>query len=567
MKLSKLLGTRFKEIPSDCQINSHIYMVRGGYIKNVSNGIYSLYNPGKLIVQKIEKIIREEMSKIDGQEVMLPVILPASLWKESGRYESVGSELLRFTDRNGSDMVLAMTHEEAILHLVRDAAPSYLNYPFMVYHIQTKFRDEPRSRGGLIRVREFTMKDAYSFHLSQEDLEEYYQRCYEAYEQIFRRVGLKDVIAVKSDTGMMGGNIAHEFMLLSEVGEDTLVICKSCDYRSNLEVSECIVASPDTTDEALTLVETPNIKKIEDLCAFFKVTPDKTCKAVLYRTKSKNKLVVVFIRGDLDVNETKLRNLLKEEIFPDTSQETDLNYGFIGPVNFTAESQIVFDRSIKNINGLIAGANRADFHYRGFSTIRDIQNTEYFDVAKSNENSLCPHCNQNTLQIRKGIELGNIFQLGTKYTESMNMQYMDANRNLQYPIMGCYGIGVGRLAASICEAHHDNYGPIWPMSVAPWQIHICAIRSDNEDVKKQSNELYEQLIQKGFEVIFDDRNVSAGVMFSDADLLGVPVRVVISPKTCDLGVVEISTRNKSLSEKVDAKSAFDYITDLVMKMM
>jgi len=576
MKLSKLLGMRFKETPADCQITSHILMVRGGYIKNTGSGIYSLFMPAKRIMQKIEAIIREEMDGIGGQEVMLPVAMPASLWKESGRFDSVSNELLRFKDRHGSDMVLGMTHEEAVVHLARDAAPSYTNYPFMLYQIQTKFRDEARPRAGLIRVREFTMKDAYSFHLTQEDLESYYEECYKAYERIFRRCGLKDVCVVKSDSGMMGGKVSHEFMQLTEVGEDTLIICSACDFRSNMEVAECITtpslrATPpeegNLADELLEMVHTPGTKTIDSLCEFLNITPQETCKAVMYRTNETGELVVVFIRGDLEVNETKLRNYLQAEVHPDMDNQDDVAYGYCGPVNFTAKAKLVFDRSVKGLSGLVTGANKEGYHYKGFSADRDVPNVEYHDFAKTFEGAVCPVCKKHSITIKRGIEVGNIFQLGTKYTEAMGMTYLDANSKQQHPIMGCYGIGVERTAASVCEAYHDDYGPIWPISIAPWQVHICAIRSDDAQVAATAKALYEGLQNAGIEVLIDDRDVRPGFMFSDADLLGIPVRATVSPKTCERSVVEVSARDKTLKEDVAVDSAIEYIAELVRKKM
>ena len=317
MKLDNLVGDRFKERPSDCQIDSHAIMVRGGYIKYMANGIFSSYAPTKRITKKIEQIIREEMDKIDGQEVQFPVVMPASLWQESGRYESIGSELLRFTDRNRMPMVLGMTHEEAAVHLVREYGKSYTKYPFMIYQIQTKFRDEARPRGGLIRVREFTMKDAYSFHTSQEDLEQYYDKCHKAYENIFRRAGVPEVISVKSDSGMMGGSISHEFMLLTPVGEDTIASCHECGFNANMEAADSIIENTrDEVSAPMELVHTPNIHTIEEICDFLHTPKEKSCKAVVYQRNADDSYVVVFTRGDIDVNETKLRNFLGCEIHP-----------------------------------------------------------------------------------------------------------------------------------------------------------------------------------------------------------------------------------------------------------
>ena len=309
MKLDKLVGDRFKERPAECTIDSHALMIRGGYMKFMASGIYSQYMPLKRILRKIENIIREEMDAIDGQEVLFPVVMPGSLWEESGRYNSIQSELLRFKDRNGTPMVLGMTHEEAAVHLVRDYATTYTKYPFMIYQIQTKFRDEARPRAGMIRVREFTMKDAYSFHTSQEDLEQYYDRCHKAYERIFARAGIPETISVKSDSGMMGGSVSHEFMLLTPVGEDSIVLCRDCGYSANMEAADCLTENtPDAELKEAELVHTPDAHTIEDLCAFLKTTPEKTCKAVVYQRNMDDSYIVIFLRGDLDVNETKVTN-------------------------------------------------------------------------------------------------------------------------------------------------------------------------------------------------------------------------------------------------------------------
>jgi len=566
MKLSELLGFRFKETPSDCQIASHILMTRGGYIKNVGSGIFSLYPPGRRVAQKIERIIREEMDAIGGQEILLPVAMPASLWKESGRYDSVGSELMRFKDRSGADMVLGMTHEEAVVHLCRDAAQSYQNYPFMVYQIQTKLRDEPRARGGLIRVREFTMKDAYSFHTSQADLECFYAKCHRAYENIFRRCGLPGVVSVQSDSGMMGGKVAHEFMLVTEVGEDYLAIC-GCGFSANMEVAASIVENAAAEDMDLIKVPTPGVKTIEDLCAFFSGTPEQFCKAVLYQKNLTDEIVAVFLRGDLEVNEVKLRNLLGEEIHPAVNADDVLPCGYIGPLGLPAGVTVIYDRSLIGAHNLVTGACEEGYHYKGFTPARDVPGIEYHDAAKILEGGICPQCGKPGIKLVRGIEVGNIFQLGTKYTKSMGMAYLDQNGQSQVPIMGCYGIGVGRLMASVCEARHDDYGPIWPMSIAPWQVHLCAIRVENEEVAAAANGLYEALQNAGAEVLFDDRKVSPGFMFSDADLLGVPVRVILSPKTLARGAAELRTRDKAIQKDIALDGAVNEITALVRELM
>ncbi len=567
MKLEKLVGDRFRERPSDCIVDSHALMVRGGYLKYVANGIFSSYMPLKRVTRKIEQIIREEMDAIDGQEVQFPVVMPASIWQESGRYESIGKEMVRFNDRSGSPLVLGMTHEEAAVHLVRDYGQSYIKYPFMVYQIQTKFRDEARPRAGLIRVREFTMKDAYSFHTSQADLENYYDKCHKAYERIYARVGLPEVISVASDPGMMGGNISHEFMLLTPIGEDAIAICTECDYRANMEAAECIIHNKrnDASDK-LTLVHTPNIHTIEEVCKFLHCDEKTSCKAVVYQRNSDDHYIVLFIRGDLEVNETKLTNYLGYDIHPAViTEESGLNAGYIGPVNLSGNFTVLYDRSLEGMNNLSCGANICEYHYTGLDMRRDVENAEYHDFAKIQQGGICPHCGKPAITLSRGIEVGNIFQLGTKYTKSMNMTYIDKSGESQYPIMGCYGIGVGRLAASICEAHHDEYGPIWPMAVAPWQVHLCAVRADNAEVQAYADKLYEELQSKGAEVIYDDRKVSAGVMFSDADLIGVPLRVIVSPRNMKQNIVEIVSRDKRLSANASMDSAADEVLDILLE--
>lgn len=565
MKLEKLAGDRFREKPSDCVVDSHALMVRGGYMKYVANGIYSSYMPLKRVMRKIEQIIREEMDAIDGQEVQFPVVMPASLWQESGRYESIGKEMARFKDRSGNPLVLGMTHEEAAVQLVRDSGQSYMKYPFMIYQIQTKFRDEARPRAGLIRVREFTMKDAYSFHTSQEDLENYYAKCHKSYERIYARAGLPEVISVASDSGMMGGNVSHEFMLLTPVGEDSIAICKECGYRANMEAAECIVQNQrNGVSDALTLVHTPDIHTIEDVCRFLHCDEKTSCKAVVYQHNLDDHYIVLFIRGDLEVNEIKLTNFLGCEIHPAViTEECGLSTGYIGPVNLKGDFTVLFDRSLEGLNNLSCGANVSEYHYTGLDMARDVEGAEYHDFAKIQEDGICPHCGKPAITISRGIEVGNIFQLGTKYTKSMNMTYIDKEGEARYPVMGCYGIGIGRLAASICEAHHDEYGPIWPMAVAPWQVHLCAVRSDDAEVKAYADKLYEELQCKGVEVIYDDRKVSAGVMFSDADLIGVPFRVVVSPRNIKQHIVEIVSRDKKFSANAPMETAVEELMKIL----
>ena len=566
MKVSELLGERYKDRVAE--IESQNLMVRGGYIKQVGNGIYSLMPPARRIHNKIEAILRQEMDRIDGQEVLFPVTMPATLWQASGRWESVGKELLRFKDRSGADMVLGMTHEEAAVHMAMNVASTYQKYPFMIYQIQTKFRDEPRARGGLIRVREFTMKDAYSFHTSQKDLERYYKRCYRAYERIYARVGIPEVVAVASDSGMMGGKVSHEFMLLTDIGEDTIVLCPECGYRANMEAADCIVHNdPDEAMAPLEKVATYDNKTIEEVCSFLHGSAEKSAKAVVYQRNEDDSYVLVFVRGDLEVNETKLRNYLKAEVHPAVEiDHAGLVAGAIGPVNPAKGITVVYDRSLEGTRNLICGANEEGYHFTGLNMDRDVPNAEYVDVAKATVGGVCPKCGKHSLTIKNGIEVGNIFQLGRRYTESMGMTYDDEKGNRVNPIMGCYGIGVGRLMASVCEEHHDQYGPVWPISIAPWEIEICALRADQAHVKEEANKLYKSLMDEGYEVLCDDRTVSAGFMFSDADLLGSPVRIVISPKTLDRGVVEIVTRDKTIKEDVPLECAMQRTKEIVAEL-
>lgn len=568
MKLKNLVGDRFKERPADCVIDSHALTIRGGYIKYVANGIYSLYPPMKKITKKIEEIIREEMDAIGGQEIMFPVVLPGTLWAESGRFESIGDELLRFKDRNNSQMVLGMTHEEAAVHLVREYGQTYAKYPFMIYQIQTKFRDEARPRAGLIRVREFTMKDAYSFHTSQEDLEKYYDICFNAYNRIFQRVGVPEVIAVKSDSGMMGGNVSHEYMLLTDSGEDSIVICENCDYRANMEATENSVDNVgDLKIAHLEKVYTPHCKTMEEVVNYLDIPIEYSCKAVIYQKNVNDDYLIVFLRGDYEVNETKLTNFLKEKVHPaEITSESGLVAGFTGPYNLNSKHTVIYDISLKGIEYLTCGANEENYHYKGLNISRDCGTVEYIDVSKIKTGGICPCCGKKSILVKRGIEVGNIFQLGTKYSKAMNMTFTDADGSVKYPFMGCYGIGIGRLAASVCEAKHDANGPIWPISIAPWQVHLCCMRVDQETCRLVADDLYSKLLDAGIEVIYDDRDVHAGTMFADADLLGIPIRVIVGPKNLKNNQVELVTRDKRISKLVDLKLAICEIRKVIEEL-
>ncbi len=563
MKMSRMLGRRIKEDPKDAKTISHKFLVRGGYIRPVSSGIYSLLPPAERVIQKIEAIVRDEMNKVGGQEVLMPVVLPADLWQESGRYESVGAELLRFKDRNGKDMLLGMTHEEAIVHLVRTEVTSYKQLPLMAYQIQTKYRDEARPRAGLIRVREFTMKDAYSFHTSQESLEEYYMQVHQAYVNIYRRVGLQHVLSIKANSGMMGGNVSHEFMSVADCGEDTLFVSPDGhSYKANREIAVSAIKFERAPELPMEKVATPHSKTIEEVAKFLNVKPENTGKAVFY-TDSDKRLIFVLIRGDFEVNETKLQNLLKikELAFANDQQILDAGAvpGYASPVGIDPKKAvIVVDRSIEGTSNLVVGANEAGFHYINFNYGRDLKDAIVADIATVREGDPCPVTGE-PLQMKRGIEVGNIFQLGTKYSAPMKCEYLDKEGKSHPMIMGCYGIGIGRTMAALVEDSHDDYGPIWPMSVAPYHVEICAITPDKENVMEVSEKLYQELQKLGVEVLFDDRGEKAGSMFSDADLLGIPLRAVISPKTIANGSMEFKIRGSRDSELVPLDKAAEFL--------
>ncbi len=571
MKLSKMVGERTKQNPSDAVIKSHALMVRGGYIKQVANGIYSLLPPAKRITTKIEKIIREEMDKLDGQEVLFPVVMPKELWEESGRYSSIAGEMVRFSDRADKGMVLGMTHEEAAVHMCRNTVSSYNQMPFMIYQIQTKFRDEKRSRGGLIRVREFTMKDGYSFHMTQEDLEEYYEEVYKAYLRIFKRIGMKDFIAVKADSGMMGGSISHEYMLLTDIGEDTIAICDKCDYKANMEVADCILPEVNYgEDKEIQEVFTGDDKEIKQICDRLNIKEHNTIKAVSFAIKGdESKSCLVFVRGDLEVNEAKVKKAIKMDIAPNdlNGDDSELVAGNIGPIGLNLKNTIVlFDESLKGAYNMVAGANKAEYHIAGVNVERDLKVEKFHNLSKAIEGGICPVCG-GTIHLRNGIEIGNIFQLGTKYTEKMGMTVLDNNGKPVTPIMGCYGIGVGRALASVAEESSDDKGIIWPMSIAPWQVNLCPIKINDEKVKTVSDELYVKLQDAGVEVLYDDRKSSPGFKFADSELIGCPLRFVISPRSLETEEVEVVSRDGSLKEMIKLSEIVDFAKNYIKTEM
>jgi prolyl-tRNA synthetase len=558
MRVSKLVARTLREDPKDAPLRSHNLLLRGGYILQVAAGIYTMMPLAKRIAQKIERIIREEMNRIEGQEITMPVVMPRELWDEAGRYEAVGPEMLRFRDRNGQDMLLGMTHEEPVVQAARAHITSYRQLPVMMYQIQTKFRDEARSRGGLIRVREFTMKDAYSFHTTHEDMLEYYDRCHAAYGRIFRRAGLRDFVDVESDTGMMGGGMSHEFMFLTDVGEDTLFLCGKCGYRANREVArfaftpvDGIAPSPAVAAGPLEKVATPGKKTIEEVSEFLGVGAADTAKAVLY-VHGKSDFVFVLIRGDFEVNETKLAKILgKGELRP--AQDEEIRAlgavpGYASPVGLDATKfTLLVDETVLRSRNLVTGANEEGFHVRNFNADRDLKGGRAVELATPREGDACAACG-GPLRVSRGIEIGNIFQLGTKYSAPMRCEFLDAEGKSRPMIMGCYGIGVGRLLASVVEESNDAYGPIWPISIAPYEVHVCVLDAQKGGVGEAAAGLVEKLEAAGVEVLVDDRNEKAGVQFADADLFGVPLRLILSPRNLAQGMVEFKFRGQKASE-------------------
>ena len=568
MKLSKLIGNRIKETPKDAQSASHIFLIRGGYIRPLSAGIYTLLPLAKRIVSKIENIIRDEMNKIEGQEIQMPVVNPAEIWQESGRYQGVDQTLLKFKDRNQKDMVLAMTHEEAVCHMARTEITSYKQLPSMVYQIQTKYRDEARARAGLIRVREFTMKDAYSFHESEECLKEYYEKCHQAYVNIFNRIGMKEVLSIESDSGMIGGAVSHEFMAVSEIGEDTIIASPCRKYLANREIATSPYVLKQEEPKEIEKVHTPDAESIEDVARFMGTQASDSCKAVFYESKETDDLIFVVIRGDLEVNEIKVKNYLKlNTLYPAMHEKISAAgavAGYASPMGLNLKGvKLLVDPTVKNSTNLIAGANEFGHHIKNFNFDRDCGAVgEVVDVATVRAGDPCPVTGE-ALEELRGIEVGNIFQLGTKYSDAMNVVYLDQNGKTHSAVMGCYGIGVGRALASVCEQSHDKWGPVWPLSIAPYHIHIAGLNRNKEGVAEKADELYEKLTAAGLEVIYDDRNVKAGFAFNDADLIGVPYRAIVSPKSLEEGKVEFKSRDGEIKELIDVDAAADYLINFI----
>jgi prolyl-tRNA synthetase len=547
MRLSHLFFATLRDDPSDAEMPSHRLLLRAGYVRQLGSGIYSLLPLGKRVNDRVEQIIREEQNRIGAQELEMPVVHPADIWRASGRYEAIGQELTRFKDRNGREMVLAMTHEEVVGILLADIVKSYRQLPMQVYHFQTKWRDEPRSRGGLIRVREFVMKDAYSCDRDQAGLDSSYQDQYGAYVRTFDRLGLKTVV-VSSDVGIMGGSQAHEFMVLNPAGEDVLVLCENGDYAANRQVARVPKADP-APEEPLPLEEvaTPGTTTIASLAAFLGIGEDRTAKAAFFVTGD-GRLVTAIVRGDYEVNETKLSNVVKAVggIRPAQAEEikaSGMEPGFGSPIGAHG-TVVVVDELVASSPNLVAGANREDYHYRNVNVGREFTPDLIDDITNARAGDACPNCGQ-PLALRNGIEVGNIFKLGTKFSDAAGASYLGEDGQAHPIVMGSYGIGVGRNVACVVEEHHDEKGIVWPAEVAPYAAHLVSIGGAKEPrVLEVAERLHSLAAEAGdrHEILWDDRDESPGVKFTDAELLGMPWMLTVSPRSLAAGGIEVTER-------------------------
>lgn len=571
MRFSRLFGRTLREDPAEAEIISHRLLQRGGFIKPLASGIYTQLPLGWRVCKKIMDIFRLEMDALGYQEMAMPVLNPAEIWKESGRWDSVGPALVRLKDRNERDMALAMTHEEALTEALKSELESYKQLPILVYHIQTKIRDEPRPRAGLIRVREFIMKDAYSVHASQQDIDRFYPDMVQAYRNIYSAVEL-DTVEVEADSGMMGGSASHEFMVLSDSGEDTIFISSDGKYAANAERAEFDKGVP--PQEELGEIEevyTPNCKTIAQVADFLGVPQSRTVKAVFYIAENETRdFIFAVIRGDLPVNETKLGNALGLDFRPATEEEIEAIGavpGYATPIGLNKDLGngrkliIVADDSAVNFPNLVSGANKPEYHFKNTNAGRDYQPDIVADIALAQEGDKCLG-SEATLKLHRGIEVGHCFKLGTKYSAAMKVTFLDENGKAQAPIMGSYGIGVGRLMAAVVEQHHDEHGIIWPETIAPFDAHLISLaKKADDEVGQQAEELYVALEDAGLDALFDDRKESPGVKFADADLIGIPWRVTISARSLEQGGVEVKRRNESDRQIMPLDEVVDFLLD------
>ena len=578
MRTSNFLLSTLKETPADAEIISHQLMLRAGMIRKIAAGIYTWLPAGLRVMRKVENVVRDEMNKAGAQELLMPSVQPAELWQESGRWDMYGGELLRMKDRHGRDFAYGPTHEEVIGSLMANEIRSYKQLPANFYQIQTKFRDERRPRFGVMRSREFVMKDAYSFHLNQQDLQETYDRMYQTYSAIFTRLGL-GFRAVEADTGSIGGNASHEFHVLADSGEDAIAVCDKYDYAANVELAEALAVGGErpAPSQDLTEVETPDQRTIAAVCDFLNAAVESTVKTLLVKGAEEDTLVALVLRGDHELNELKAEkhSLVASPLVWATDEEilaaVGCAPGSIGVVDL--DLTIIADRSAANMADFICGANKDNVHLSGVNWARDCAEPIEFDLRKVIEGDICAraestsnssdnHSNDSDsrISITRGIEVGHIFQLGTKYSEAMKATCLDNNGKAAFMQMGCYGVGVSRIVAAAIEQNHDDRGIIWPDAIAPFQLVITPIGyNKSDDVKVVCDDLYDQLTKLGIEVLLDDRNERPGIMFADADLMGIPHRVVIGKKSLDNKMVEYKNRRAESSEDVAQDAILEFL--------
>ena len=575
MRMTRLFSQTLRAAPADAEAASQQLLVRAGYIRQLAAGIYSYLPLARRALTRIENILRDEMNAIGGQEITMPVVQPADIWKETGRWFTIGTELGRFKDKAGRDMVLAMTHEEVVADLVRKELHSYRQLPQLIYHIQTKWRDDPRPRAGLIRVREFTMKDSYSLDAGWDGLDTQYRAHYQAYFNIFNRCGLP-TIAVQSDVGMMGGSMAHEFMYLTPLGEDTLVLCDHCGYAANRQIARFGKPAPSVEPaQPLRKVATPTTTTIDALARLLEIPTSETAKAVFMvatitgdNGEDAHRFVFAVVRGDMEVNETKLANVVAAKALrPATEDEIraiGAEPGYGSPVG-VRDAFVVVDELVARSSNLVAGANEAGYHLLNVNYGRDYTADVVADITAARAGDPCPNCGH-ALHTSGGVEVGNIFKLGTRYTDALGATFLDRDGKQQPVIMGSYGIGVGRLLACIAEHHHDERGLIWPVSVAPYQVHLVALLAGGAPVQTTADDLYMRLATAGVDVLYDDRDESPGVKFMDADLSGLPLRLTVGKQSLAKGGVELKPRHAGESRIVPVEEVVSSVQQMLQAL-
>ncbi|OPX40561.1 MAG: proline--tRNA ligase [Desulfobacteraceae bacterium 4484_190.3] len=568
MRYSEMLLPTGRETPSDAEVISHQLMLRAGMIRKLSSGIYSYLPLGYRVIKKVEQIIREEMDRAGGQEVFLPAVQPAELWIESGRWQFYGKELLRLKDRHNREYCIGPTHEEVITDLIRNEIQTYRQLPINLYQIQTKFRDEIRPRFGIMRCREFGMKDAYSFDADDAGAELSYKKMFEAYSRIFSRCGLS-FRPVEADSGSIGGSFSHEFLVTADSGEDGMVYCTSCDYAANLEKAE--VARPEERhideSEFLPLEEiyTPGVRTIEEVSAFLDVTTQDIVKTLIF--SADDSTIAVLIRGNEEINEIKLKNYLgcdSLELATDdiVHEVTGAPKGFAGGIGI--KSEIIADYSLINMRNFVMGANKKDYHIKNCNTGRDFKIRDFADLRIVGVTDTCPRC-KSPIKFARGIEVGHVFKLGTKYSKAMKATFLDKDGKEKYMVMGCYGIGVGRTVAACIEQNNDEDGIIWPFSIAPYHVLITPVNIRNEELLSMAEKLYDNLGRRGIEVLLDDRDERAGVKFKDADLIGIPLRITMGPKKLAEGKVEVKFRKSGEVREIPFDEVEDFVVQAVEK--